>query len=72
MRYFSVIIIAIFLFFPSDTIAEVKEIIAEGTYNMGDGETPSVAESWAISDFQKACDLEDEDGCEFLHVVGCI
>jgi tetratricopeptide (TPR) repeat protein len=27
---------------------EVKEIIAEGTYNMGDGETPSVAESRAL------------------------
>lgn len=35
-------------FFPSFAIAEVKEIIAEGTYNMGDGETPTVAESRAL------------------------
>jgi tetratricopeptide (TPR) repeat protein len=28
--------------------AEINEIIAEGTYNMGDSETPSVAESRAI------------------------
>lgn len=30
------------------TSAEIKEIICEGTYNMGDGETPSVAESRAL------------------------
>ena len=30
--------------FPSLGYAEVKEIIAEGTYSMGDGETPMVAE----------------------------
>jgi hypothetical protein len=48
--------IAIFLFIPailllflcpSFAFAEVKEIISEGTYNMGDGETPTVAESRA-------------------------
>src|SRR3990172_1440944 len=43
-----VIIIALFLFFPLYTFAETKEIISEGTYNMGDGETPSVAESRAL------------------------
>src|SRR3972149_2312479 len=43
-----VIIIALFLFSPSLTFAETKEIISEGTYNMGDGETPSVAESRAL------------------------
>jgi len=43
-----VIIIALFLFFPSLGFAETKEIISEGTYNMGDGETPSVAESRAL------------------------
>lgn len=48
MKYFSAIIIAIFLFSPSSAFAEVKEIISEGTYNMGDGETPSVAESRAL------------------------
>ncbi|MBI5747750.1 MAG: tetratricopeptide repeat protein [Nitrospinae bacterium] len=43
-----VIIIALFLFFPSPLFAETKEIISEGTYNMGDGETPSVAEGRAL------------------------
>ena len=43
-----VIIIALFLFLPLHSFAEVKEIISEGTYNMGDGETPSVAESRAL------------------------
>src|SRR3990172_170918 len=43
-----VIIIALFLFFPSLGFAQTKEIISEGTYNMGDGETPSVAESRAL------------------------
>src|SRR4030067_3752347 len=43
-----VIIIALFLFFPSLGLAETKEIISEGTYNMGDGETPSVAETRAL------------------------
>src|SRR3972149_4677937 len=43
-----VIIIALFLFFPSFGFAEVKEIVSEGTYNMGDGETPGVAESRAL------------------------
>src|SRR3989338_7096331 len=48
MRYFFTVIIAVFIFFPSHTFAETKEIISEGTYNMGDGETPSVAESRAL------------------------
>ena len=30
--------------FPTSGYAEIKEIIAEGTYSMGDGETPLVAE----------------------------
>ena len=43
----------IFLFtllslFPSSGFSELKEIISEGTYNMGDGETPMVAESRAL------------------------
>jgi len=43
-------ILAILLLFlcPSLAFAEIKEIIAEGTYNMGDGETPTVAESRAL------------------------
>ena len=40
--------IAILFFYPSLASAQTKEIIAEGTYNMGDGETPSVAESRAL------------------------
>ena len=48
MRNTFTVIIALFLFFPSVSFAETKEIISEGTYNMGDGETPSVAESRAL------------------------
>src|SRR3989337_4288140 len=36
------------LFLPLHVSAQPKEIISEGTYNMGDGETPSVAESRAL------------------------
>ena len=49
------VIIAVFIFSPfqfkdltGQAFAETKEIISEGTYNMGDGETPSVAESRAL------------------------
>jgi len=38
----------VLLFLPVAASAEIKEIICEGTYNMGDGETPSVAESRAL------------------------
>ncbi|OGW10387.1 MAG: hypothetical protein A2W77_09735 [Nitrospinae bacterium RIFCSPLOWO2_12_39_16] len=48
MRYIFAVIIALFLFFPSLGFAQTKEIISEGTYNMGDGETPGVAESRAL------------------------
>jgi len=41
-------IAALFLFYPSHGFTAVKEIISEGAYNMGDGETPSVAESRAL------------------------
>jgi hypothetical protein len=47
MRYL-LIIGVLFLLIPSFTHAEIKEIVSEGTYNMGDGETPSVAESRAL------------------------
>src|SRR3972149_2357466 len=36
------------LFLPLHVSAQTKEIISEGTYNMGDGETPTVAESRAL------------------------
>lgn len=45
----AVLLSAIFIFlFPALSYAQVKEIISEGTYNMGDGETPSVAEERAL------------------------
>ena len=40
--------VLLLLIFPSSSLADVKEIISEGTYNMGDGETPTVAESRAL------------------------
>lgn len=48
MKNISIIIIGFLLFFPFTAFSETKEIISEGTYNMGDGETPSVAESRAL------------------------
>ena len=48
MKYRVAVLIALFLFYPSSSFAETKEIISEGTYNMGDGETPTVAESRAL------------------------
>lgn len=45
---FSIMIAALFLYYPSIAFTAVKEIVSEGTYNMGDGETPSVAESRAL------------------------
>ena len=49
MRHiFAIMISALFLFYPSHGFTQVKEIVSEGAYNMGDGETPSVAESRAL------------------------
>lgn len=42
------IVFAMLLVLPFSAFAEIKEIISEGTYNMGDGETPTVAESMAV------------------------
>ena len=47
-KYIFAILVSLLLFYPSQGFAEVKEIISEGTYNMGDGETPTVAESRAL------------------------
>ncbi|MBI3584860.1 MAG: hypothetical protein HY096_13070, partial [Nitrospinae bacterium] len=47
-RHIFAVIIILLLSLPAFGFAEVKEIISEGTYNMGDGETPSVAESRAL------------------------
>lgn len=38
----------LFIILPSQVIAEVKEIIAEATYIMGDAETPAFAEAMAL------------------------
>jgi tetratricopeptide (TPR) repeat protein len=46
--------IIVFLLFCAIGFAEVKEIISEGTYNMGDGETPGVAESRALLNAKRA------------------
>ena len=48
MKHFYTVIITVILFLPLHSFAETKEIISEGTYNMGDGETPGVAESRAL------------------------
>ncbi len=40
--------VLIILLSPMVCFAEVKEIVSEGTYNMGDGETPNIAESKAL------------------------
>ncbi len=48
MRAILSLLVIVFLSIPSALFAETKEIISEGTYNMGDGETPSVAESRAL------------------------
>ncbi|MBI3378917.1 MAG: tetratricopeptide repeat protein [Nitrospirae bacterium] len=45
---FCVVAIALLLFYPSHGFTQVKEIVSEGAYNMGDGETPTVAESRAL------------------------
>ena len=45
---FAIMIAALFVFYPSYGFTAVKEIVSEGAYNMGDGETPTVAESRAL------------------------
>jgi hypothetical protein len=39
-KHIFAILVSVLLFYPSQGFAEVKEIISEGTYNMGDGERP--------------------------------
>jgi len=48
MKNFIAIIATLFLLMSVFGFTEIKEIISEGDYNMGDGETPSVAESRAL------------------------
>ena len=47
-KYVFAVLIALVLFHPAQGLTETKNIISEGTYNMGDGETPGVAESRAL------------------------
>ncbi len=53
MQYFFTFITAALLLLPSPVNAEIRELIAEGTYTMGDGETPLVAESRALLQAKK-------------------
>jgi tetratricopeptide (TPR) repeat protein len=53
MRQLFAAVCFILLLLPASGIAENKEIIAEGSYNMGDGETPTVAESRALIEAKK-------------------
>ncbi len=48
MTNFTAIVVTLFLLMPVCGFAEFKEVISEGQYEMGDGETPSVAESRAL------------------------
>jgi tetratricopeptide (TPR) repeat protein len=48
MKNIIAIVVTLFLLMPICGFTEIKEIISEGDYNMGDGETPSVAESRAL------------------------
>jgi tetratricopeptide (TPR) repeat protein len=48
MKKFIAIVVMLFLLLPAYGFTEIKDIISEGDYNMGDGETPSVAESRAL------------------------
>lgn len=47
MRYIFSVIITMFLVLPASVFAETKEMIAEGEYIMGDGETMAIAEERA-------------------------
>ncbi len=42
------VLVTLLLLAPAVGFSETKEIVAEGVYHMGDGETPSVAESRAL------------------------
>lgn len=52
-RIASCLLLVALLLVPSPAWAEVKEIFAEGTYIMGDGETPSVAQERAIQEAKR-------------------
>ncbi|MGA2331009.1 MAG: tetratricopeptide repeat protein [Syntrophales bacterium] len=48
MKYLARLLVFVILFLPVAVSAEIQTIVCEGTYNMGDGETPTVAESRAL------------------------
>ena len=53
MRNFIAIVTTLFLLLPTCGFTEIKEIVSEGNYSMGDGETPSIAESRALLDAKR-------------------
>ena len=52
MKYLSILLILLFV--PVVSFAQTRTIISEGSYNMGDAETPSVAESRALLNAKRA------------------
>ncbi len=55
MRTFSTAVLFLFLFMiPAFAVADVREITAEGSYIMGDGETPLAAEERALQKAKRA------------------
>jgi len=54
MKNIFMLIIFLFCLFACPGLGEADEIIAEGSYNMGDGETPTVAESRALLNAKRA------------------
>jgi tetratricopeptide (TPR) repeat protein len=54
MKNIFTLIIFCFCSFSCPGLGEADEIIAEGSYNMGDGETPTVAESRALLNAKRA------------------
>jgi len=54
MKLITCLFMVLFIIVPAICFAEVKEIIADGTYIMGDGETPVVAEERALLQAKRA------------------
>ncbi len=73
VRQIFAILVVLLLFSQSSAFAETKEIISEGTYNMGDGETPTVAESRALLQAKRTAVEEAGTYVEsYSKFVGCV
>ena len=75
MRHILAILVAVLTFCQSPVFAETKEIVAEGAYNMGDGETPTVAESRALLQAKRTAVEEAGTYVESyskIKFVGCV